>query len=768
LLEQQAATNQVIEAIGRPGFELQPIFETVAEHAVRLCRADAAQIFIHDTDHYRLATASGGSDEYRSWIAARAISPGQGTLVGRVGLDRRSVLVADILADPAYEWSEAQRLGGFRSIVAIPMLSDDEVIGVISLWRREVDPFTPREIEVATTFAAQGAVAIRNANLFQQLELRTLELAQSVEELEGLREVGEAVNSTLDLHDVLSTIVMHAVQLSGTEGGSIFEFDEKEQAFRIRAAFGTSAELLDALRATRVGLDDTLVGRATSTRTSIAVTDIDEAPGDAHLAQLSRAGWHSMLAVPLVREDTILGALVVRRRTVGAFSPKVIELVETFASQSALAIQHARLFQQLELRTLELAQSVEELEGLREVGEAVNSTLDLHDVLSTIVMHAVQLSGTEGGSIFEFDEKEQAFRIRAAFGTSAELLDALRATRVGLDDTLVGRATSTRTSIAVTDIDEAPGDAHLAQLSRAGWHSMLAVPLVREDTILGALVVRRRTVGAFSPKVIELVETFASQSALAIQHARLFQQLELASRQLTRWNQELEQRVESQVEQIERIGRLKRFLSPAVADLIVSGGDESFLESHRREITVVFCDLRGFTSFAETVEPEDTMSVLREYHAALGELVFQYEGTLERFTGDGLMVFFNDPVACADGPARAVRMAVEMRARIVDIARGWRRQGHVLGFGVGIAQGYATLGRVGFEGRYDYAAIGTVTNLAARLCEAASDGQILVTERVLAEVERFVGVEEIEEMTPKGFSRPVIPHNVLSIDDRAG
>ena len=207
LLEQQAATDQVIAAIGRPGFELQPIFETVAEHAVRLCRADAAQIFVHDTDHYRLATASGGSDEYRSLLAAAAISPGQGTVVGRVGLDRRSVLVSDILADPAYEWSEAQRLGGFRSIVAIPMLSDDEVIGVISIWRREVDPFTSREIEVATTFAAQGAVAIRNANLMQQLEFRTQELAQSVEELEGLRAVGEAVNSTLDLHEVLSKIV---------------------------------------------------------------------------------------------------------------------------------------------------------------------------------------------------------------------------------------------------------------------------------------------------------------------------------------------------------------------------------------------------------------------------------------------------------------------------------------------------------------------------------------------------------------------------------
>ena len=235
--------------------------------------------------------------------------------------------------------------------------------------------------------------------------------------------------------------------------------------------------------------------------------------------------------------------------------------------------------------------------------------------------------------------------------------------------------------------------------------------------------------------------------------------------ELARWNRELEHRVESQLVQIDRIGRLKRFLSPTVAELIVSAGDESFLESHRREITVVFCDLRGFTAFAETVEPEDVMGILREYHAALGEIIFRFEGTLERFTGDGLMVFFNDPVPCPDAPARAVRMAVEMRLRFGEIALGWRKKGHVLGFGVGIAQGYATLGRVGFEGRYDYAAIGTVTNLAARLCEAASDGQILVSARVLAEVEELVGAEEMEAFTPKGFSRPVIAHNVLALDD---
>ena len=354
MLEQQTATNEVIRAIGRSGFELRPIFETVVDHAMRLCRADAAQILIYDGGHFRLASASGGSEEYRALIGARDISPGQGTLVGRVGLERRPVLLDDVLADPDYQWTEAQRLGGFRSIVGVPMLSDGEVIGVISLWRRKVDPFTSREVDVAMTFAAQGAIAIRNANLMQQLELRTRELAHSVEELQGLHEVGEAVNSSLDLHQVLSTIVTHAVQLSGTEGGSIFEFDEDAQEFYIRAAFGTSQELLAALGATRVGLDDTLVGRAASTRTSIAVPDIDEAPRDAHLTQLSRAGWCSMLAVPLAREGNILGALVVRRRRPGPFSSEITELVETFASQSALAIQHARFVQQLERKSREL------------------------------------------------------------------------------------------------------------------------------------------------------------------------------------------------------------------------------------------------------------------------------------------------------------------------------------------------------------------------------------------------------------------------------
>ncbi len=239
--------------------------------------------------------------------------------------------------------------------------------------------------------------------------------------------------------------------------------------------------------------------------------------------------------------------------------------------------------------------------------------------------------------------------------------------------------------------------------------------------------------------------------------------LEAQSAQLAEWNQTLEHRVAQQLAELERVGRLKRFLSPQLADAIVSSGDEKVLESHRREITVVFCDLRGFTAFSDSVEPEEVMGVLRDYHAAMGKLIFQFEGTLERFAGDGLMVFFNDPLPCPDPAARAVRMAVAMRERVSELAAAWRKRGYELGFGVGIALGYATLGTIGFEGRLDYGAIGPVTNLASRLCDESRGGQILVSQRVHAAVEDLVEAEPVGEFALKGFHRPIPVHNVLRL-----
>ncbi len=228
-------------------------------------------------------------------------------------------------------------------------------------------------------------------------------------------------------------------------------------------------------------------------------------------------------------------------------------------------------------------------------------------------------------------------------------------------------------------------------------------------------------------------------------------------------NAGLEERIAAQVSEIERVGRLRRFLAPQLVEMIMSSGDDAIFESHRREIVVLFCDMRGFTAFSETAEPEEVIDVLQAYHAALGPLIYQHEGTLMRFTGDGLMVFFNDPIPCADPAARAVRLAVDMRAAVTALAVEWRRRGHQIGFGVGIAQGYATLGRIGFEGHIDYTAIGTVTNLAARLCDAARDGQVLISQRVAATMANVAMVEPVGEIPLKGLTRPGIAHEVIAL-----
>jgi class 3 adenylate cyclase len=235
--------------------------------------------------------------------------------------------------------------------------------------------------------------------------------------------------------------------------------------------------------------------------------------------------------------------------------------------------------------------------------------------------------------------------------------------------------------------------------------------------------------------------------------------------QLAEWNNALEARVQRQVQELERLARLRRFLAPQLAALIASDQHEQALESHRREVTVVFCDLRGFTAFAETTEPEEVMAVLREFHTAMGAIIHQYEGTLERFAGDGMMIFFNDPLPCADPAERAIGMAAAMRARVAELKVQWHRRGHQLAFGMGVAQGYATLGKIGFEGRFDYAAIGTVTNLASRLCDEAKGDQILVSPRVYSVVEPLVDAEMMGELTLKGFSRPVLAYNIIGVKD---
>ncbi len=465
------------------------------------------------------------------------------------------------------------------------------------------------------------------------------------------------------------------------------------------------------------------------------------------------------------------------------------ELAQQFNSMAGqLHESYSRLEAKVEERTRDLAQSVNELRVLEEVGRAVASSLDLEAVLATIASQALEITGADTVLIYSHDAPTGRFDLIEAKGAGPNpgTRDHLV---VDQPDNILREAATRGEPIAVADLAALPDQPLKQPALDSGFHSVLVVPLADTTGVLGALVVMRKRAGEFAANIIGLMRTFAHQSVVAMRNARLFHEVdqkgrELASahaivksqadklqeqtEQLLDWNRSLEERVGKQLAEIERIRRLERFLAPQVAQLIASSdGHEALLASHRREVTVVFCDLRGFTAFTESSEPEEVMNILREYHKTLGELIFRYEGTLDRYAGDGVMILFNAPIQFPDHVERAVRMAVEMRDAMDVLTLKWRNRGHALGFGIGIALGYATLGQIGFDRRLEYAAVGSVTNLASRLCDEAKAGQIVVSQRVFAMVEPLVEARPIEALDLKGFHRPVAALEVLRWRGRA-
>jgi adenylate cyclase len=623
------------------------------------------------------------------------------------------------------------------------------------------------------TFADQAVIAIENTRLFEAEQQRTRELSESLEQQTASSGVLQVISSSPgDLQPVFETMLHNAVRICDAKFGNIFRWEG--DALHLVATHNIPPAFAELRRRSPFSPGpENPIGRMVATKAVVQVADLAaeqryiDRRDPAIVAAVELGGIRTFVAVPMLKENELIGALIVYRQEVRPFTDKQIALVTNFANQAVIAIENARLLNELRQRTSDLTEALEQQTATSDVLQVISSSPgDLEPVFAAMLENAVRICDASFGNIFRWED--DAMHLVAIHNTPRAFAEfRRRSPLISSPQSAVSRAIATKTAVHIADIAAEHGyversyPGYVAAVELGGVRTFLAIPMLKENELIGLFTVYRQEVRPFTDKQIELIKNFSAQAVIAIENTRLLSELREKTEDVVKLNQQLEQRVDDQVGEIERMSRLRRFLPPQVADLIVASGAEKQLESHRREITALFCDLRGFTGFTESADAEDVMALLRDYHAAIGELVIRYSGTLERYAGDGVMVIFNDPVPIENPALQAVLMALEVRDAIGALTATWSRLGHEIGFGIGIAHGFATLGTIGFEGRFDYAAIGTVSNVASRLCDEAKPGQILISPRVLMKVEKAVKVEPVGEFELKGIRRPLAAYNVV-------
>jgi GAF domain-containing protein len=756
-LEQQTATAEVLQVINASPGDLAPVFEAMLEKAIRLCESDFGILWKFD-DGQAVAAALHQVPAAYAELVREPFKPSPESGPARMMRGDSTFVVADLLKFPPYQAGDTLvramvDLARARSVVIAPLRKDGATMGAITIYRQEVRPFSDKQIALLQNFAAQAVIAMENARLIT-------ETREALEQQTATAEVLRVINASPgDLAPVFDAMLEKAARLCEAAYGIMFAVEGDR--IRIVAERNVPKLLSSYLAASPPGIgQDTMLGRALLDRKIMHTTDpIAETPYregvPLAVKTVELGGARAFLMAPLTTDEAVHGVFALFRTEARAFTEKQIALLENFAAQAVIAMENARLI-------TETREALDQQTATAEVLGVINSSPgDLAPVFDAMLDKAIRLCDAVEGVLWTIDGEHG--RVAAAHGLPTDFVASLSERSESRTNPLLERVMRGEHLIHIPDTmqSELYGLDPLGKAAvEAGVRTLIWIALVKNGVAVGAFAIGRREVRPFTDKQIALLQNFAAQAVIAMENARLLDELRQRTEEVAGLNRGLEARVAAQVDELGRVGNLKRFLPPQVAEMVVSQGDERILESHRREIVVVFCDVRGYTAFSETAEPEEVIEFLGDYHAALGPLITRFEGTLSHFLGDGLMVFFNDPVPCPDPAERAVKMAVAMREAAGGLVAAWGRRGHQLGFGAGVAQGYATLGQIGFADRSDYTAIGTVCNLAARLCGEAQDGQILLARRVAVAVEGGFVLEELGSLTLKGLTQPVAAFNV--------
>ncbi len=763
-MRRERAMMRVLRIINESSRNLDEVIDEVLEQALEICEAEFGILMEHHGDFaFTEMRSSNISAPFAEWLSAQGtFNPGPDTAVGRAARTRKPVSVVDVNAEDVVHDANPLRFatvkyGHARSLAAIPMMAGGRLIGVFSVYRTRVHPFNDRALELAQAFADQAAIAIENSLHITEMEARLARAAASREILNAI------ASSSDDEGPVFDAILGNARKLCDAPFAALILGRATDDTQTMIAHHGALQSTEDYYGQGRVPMDPekSFAAQAIVEKRPVHLhnmMDTDQyrsgVPNVVELCDVQ--GIRTNLFVPLIRDGVGIGCFIIFRHEVRPYTDEQIALVETFATQAVIALENVRQFRNLRKR-------LDREAATREILQAINQNRDdAQPVFDTILRNAIDLCGASAGALTLGAQGDTHQRMAVSRGVSPATLDLYARGEVTMDPaiSMAAKAIISGEVVHVPDMADTDGyrrgvSHYTSVVDDTGIRTNLFVPLMTPDGGEGVLVLFRKEVKPYTPDEIELVETFAAQAVIAMENVRQFNDLQARTAEVLELNTSLAVKVDEQVVEIERMGRLKRFLPSAVADTIVSSGSEQMLQSHRALLGVLFCDIRGFTAFCETAEPEETIEVLQTYHEEMGKLINQHGAGVDLRMGDGVMVLFNDPIPCDDPAGDAVRLAIAMRARMVELCAAWKRLGHRLGFGVGVSLGYATVGLVGFEGRFDYTASGTAINLASRLCDEAEDGEILLSTRAGIAVEDAYSVESKGDLTLKGIREPV-------------